>query len=330
MSIMTIAEALHVALREEMARDQEVFVIGEEVGGQYGLFDMTTGLQDIFGKDRAIATPISEAGFVGMSVGAALRGMRPVVELMYIDFIGVCMDQIINQAAKMRYMTGGQVSVPMVLLLPTGSGRRNAGQHSQCLESMLAHVPGLKMVAPTTPYDAKGLLKAAIRDDDPVMFLEPKLIMGMKGEVPEGDYVVPIGQAAVRREGKDVTIIAWSRQVLYSLEAAEKLQKEGIDPEVIDLRSLVPLDWETITESVRKTHRVVVVEECVKRGGYGAEISAQIAEELFAELSQPVARVGALNIVPPFSPPLEDAFFPHPKDIVQAAKRTMMDERNGA
>jgi pyruvate/2-oxoglutarate/acetoin dehydrogenase E1 component len=321
MSIMTIAEALHVALREEMARDREVFVIGEEVGGQYGLFDMTTGLQDIFGKDRAIATPISEAGFVGMSVGAALRGMRPVVELMYIDFIGVCMDQIINQAAKMRYMTGGQVSVPMVLLLPTGSGRRNAGQHSQCLESMLAHVPGLKMVAPTTPYDAKGLLKAAIRDNDPVMFLEHKLLFGNKGEVPEGDYVVPIGQAAVRRKGQDLTIIAWSRQVLYALEAAEELQKEGIAAEVIDLRSLVPLDWQTIAESVRKTHRVVVAEECVKRGGYGAEISAQIAEELFAELDQPVARVGALNIVPPFSPPLEDAFFPHPQDIVAAARK---------
>jgi pyruvate/2-oxoglutarate/acetoin dehydrogenase E1 component len=322
-SVMTIAEALHAALYEEMQRDKEVFVIGEEVGGKYGLFDVTTGLQDVFGKERAIATPISEAGFMGMAVGAAMRGMRPVVELMYIDFIGVCMDQIINQAAKMRYMTGGQVSVPMVLLLPTGSGRRNAGQHSQCLESMLAHIPGLKMVAPTTPYDAKGLFKAAIRDDDPVMFLEHKLIMGVKGEVPEGDYVVSIGKAVVRREGKDVTIIAWSRQVLYALDAAEELQREGIDAEVIDLRSLVPLDWETIEKSVCKTHRVVITEECVKRGGYGGEILAQIAENLFTELKQPVARVGALNIVPPFSPPLEDAFFPHPKDIAEAARKVV-------
>jgi pyruvate/2-oxoglutarate/acetoin dehydrogenase E1 component len=325
MSLMTIAEALHAALHEEMLRDKEVFVMGEDVGGQYGLFNVTTGLRDIFGKNRAIATPISEAGFVGMAVGAAIRGMRPVTELLYIDFIGVCMDQIINQAAKMRYMTGGQVSVPMVLLLPTGTGRRNAGQHSQCLESLLAHIPGLKMVAPTNPYDAKGLLKASIRDDDPVMFLEHKLIMGIKGEVPEGDYVVPIGKAAVRREGKDLTIIAWSRQVLYALEAEEELQKEGIDAEVIDLRSLVPLDWETIEKSICKTHRVVVTEECVKRGGYAGEISAQIAENLFTELYQPVARVGALNIVPPFSPPLEDAFFPHPKDIVEAARKVMCE-----
>jgi pyruvate/2-oxoglutarate/acetoin dehydrogenase E1 component len=323
MSIMTIAEALHAALYEEMINDPEVFVMGEDVGGQFGPFDVTTGLGNIFGKDRAIATPISEAGFVGMSVGAAMRGMRPVVELMYIDFIGVCMDQIINQAAKMRYMTGGQVSIPMVLRLPMGSGRRNAGQHSQCLESLLAHIPGLKMVAPTTPYDAKGLLKAAIRDDDPVMFLEHKLMFANKGEVPADDYIVPIGKAAIRREGKDVTIIAWSRQVLYAMEAAEELQKEGIDAEVIDLRSLVPLDWETIAESVHKTRRVVVTEECVKRGGYAAEISAQISEELFAELDQPVARVGALNIVPPFSPPLEDAFFPHPKDIVKATRKVV-------
>jgi pyruvate/2-oxoglutarate/acetoin dehydrogenase E1 component len=322
MSVMTISEALHAALYEEMLRDEEVFTIGEEVG-RFGPYEVTTGLETVFSKNRVIATPISEAGFVGICVGAAMRGMRPVVELMYIDFIGVCMDQIINQAAKMRYMTGGQVSIPMVLRLPMGSGRRNAGQHSQCLESMLAHVPGLKMVAPTTPYDAKGLLKAAIRDDDPVMFLDHKFLFGVKGEVPEDDYVVPIGKAAVRREGKDLTIIAWSRQVLYALEAAEELKKEGIDAEVIDLRSLVPLDWETIADSVRKTHRVVVTEECVKRGGYGAEISAQIAEELFAELEQSVARIGALNIVPPFSPPLEDAFFPHPKDIVETAKKVM-------
>jgi acetoin:2,6-dichlorophenolindophenol oxidoreductase subunit beta len=317
---MTIGSALNAALFEEMERDKEVFVIGEEIG-RTGLYGVTSGLEERFGKSRVIRTPISEAGFVGMSVGAAMRGMRPVTELMYIDFIGVCMDQVINQAAKMRYMTGGQVSIPMVLLLPTGAGRRNAGQHSQSLESLLAHIPGLKMVAPTTPYDAKGLLKASIRDDDPVMFLEHKFTAGIEGDVPDGDYIVPIGKANVRRKGKDVTVIAWSRQVIYALEAAEELQKEGINAEIIDLRSLVPLDWDTIQESVCKTHRVVITEECVKRGGYAAEISAQISENLFGELNRPVERIGALNITPPFSPPLEDAFFPHPKDIIAAVRK---------
>jgi pyruvate/2-oxoglutarate/acetoin dehydrogenase E1 component len=323
MSVITISKALHAALREEMTKDQAVFVIGEDIGGQSSPYGVARDLETIFGKNRVIATPLSEAGYVGISIGASMRGMRPVIEFASIDFIGVCMDQIINQAAKMRYMSGGQVSVPIVLHLPIGSGLRKAGQHSQCLESMLAHLPGLKIVAPTTPYDAKGLFKAAIRDDDPVVFLTHKFLFDVKGEVSEDDYIIPIGEATIRREGKDVTIIAWSRQVLYSLEAAEKLQKEGIDAEVLDLRSLVPLDWETIAESVCKTHRVVVTEECVKRGGYAGEISAQIAEELFTELYQPVARVGALNIVPPFSPPLEDAFFPHPQDIVDAAEIIM-------
>jgi pyruvate dehydrogenase E1 component beta subunit len=246
--------------------------------------------------------------------------MRPVAELMYIDFIGVCMDQIINQAAKLHFMTGGQAKIPMVLMLPMGSGRRNAGQHSQCLESMLTHVPGLKVTAPATPYDAAGLFRASIRDDDPVMFLGHKLIYNLEGEVPDGDYVVPIGEAAIRREGDDVTLLAWSRQVLYALDAAQELASIGINTEVIDLRSLVPLDWGTIRDSVAKTGRVVISEECVKRGGYASEIAAQISEELFDCLKAPVKRVGARNIVPPFSPPLEDVFFPHPADIVHAAK----------
>lgn len=322
MSEKTISQALHETLRNEMLRDPTVFTIGEEVGFD-GLYGVTLGLEKEFGDKRVLATPISEAGFVGMSVGAAMSGMRPVAELMYIDFIGVCMDQIINQAAKMHFMTGGQVSVPMVLRVPMGSGRRNAGQHSQNLESMLTHVPGLKVVAPITPYDAKGMLAAAIRDDDPVIMLEHKLCYNEKGEVPDEDYIVPFGQAAIRREGSDVTLIGWSRQVLYELEAAEILAREGISCEVVDIRSLVPLDFETIEKSVRKTGRALVSQECVNRGGYGGEISAQISEFLFDALKAPVVRLGAKNICPPFAHTLEDAFFPHVDDIVAAVRKMM-------
>ncbi|MCI9648859.1 alpha-ketoacid dehydrogenase subunit beta [Oscillibacter sp.] len=325
MSIKTISEALHEALRGEMLRDPRVFTIGEECGFN-GLYGVSTDLEKEFGSKRVIATPISEAGFVGMSVGAAMRGMRPVAELMYIDFIGVCMDQIINQAAKMCYMTGGQIGVPMVLRLPMGSGRRNAGQHSQNLESLLTHIPGLKVVAPITPYDAKGMLTAAIRDEDPVVMLEHKLCYNIQGEVPEGDYTVPFGQAAVRREGTDVTLIGWSRQVLNELEAAETLEKEGISAEVVDIRSLVPLDFETIAASVTKTGRALVAQECVNRGGYGGEISAQISENLFDRLKAPVMRIGAKNIVPPFAHTLEDAFFPNTADIVSAVREMMKKE----
>jgi len=326
MSVKTISQALHESLRNEMLRDSKVFTMGEECGFD-GLYGVSTDLEKEFGTKRVIATPISEAGFVGMAVGAAMRGMRPVAELMYIDFIGVCMDQIINQAAKMCYMTGGQISVPMVLRLPMGSGRRNAGQHSQNLESLLTHIPGLKVIAPITPYDAKGMLTAAIRDDDPVVMIEHKLCYNIQGEVPEEDYVVPFGKAAVRREGTDVTLIGWSRQVLNELEAAEILAGDGISAEVIDIRSLVPLDFETIAASVRKTGRVLVAQECVNRGGYGGEISAQIAENLFDALKAPVVRIGAKNIVPPFAHTLEDAFFPHTEDIVAAVRNMMKEER---
>ena len=326
MSVKTISQALHESLRNEMLRDSKVFTMGEECGFD-GLYGVSTDLEKEFGTKRVIATPISEAGFVGMAVGAAMRGMRPVAELMYIDFIGVCMDQIINQAAKMCYMTGGQISVPMVLRLPMGSGRRNAGQHSQNLESLLTHIPGLKVIAPITPYDAKGMLTAAIRDDDPVVMIEHKLCYNIQGEVPEEDYVVPFGKAAVRREGTDVTLIGWSRQVLNELEAAEILAGDGISAEVIDIRSLVPLDFEANAASVRKTGRVLVAQECVNRGGYGGEISAQIAENLFDALKAPVVRIGAKNIVPPFAHTLEDAFFPHTEDIVAAVRNMMKEER---
>jgi len=316
MSLLSMSKALRAAILEEMREDPNVIIMGEDVGKMGNPFALTQGLLDEFGPDRVIDTPICEAGFTGMAVGAALRGLRPIVELMYVDFAGVCMDEIMNQAAKMRYMTGGQVHVPMVIRAPMGSGRRNAGQHSQCLETLFTHIPGLKVVSPSNPAEAKSLLKSAIRDPDPVVFLEHKLLYAEKGEVPEQDEYIPLGSAKVAKQGKDVTVIAWSRQVNFALKAAEELEKEGVSAEVIDLRSLVPLDFATIAKSVKKTHRVVVVQEGVKRSGYAGEISAQIMEELFDELDAPVMRVAAKNVVPPFSPPLEDAFFPHAEDIV--------------
>lgn len=320
---ITYGQALSEAIHEEMVRDESVFVIGEDMGVMGSVFGLTKGFMDEFGANRVIDTPISESGFTGMSVGAAMRGLRPVVELMYVDFTGVCMDPIMNQAAKMRYMTGGQATVPMVIRAPQGAGRRNAGQHSQSLEALFTHIPGLKVVVPSTPYDAKGLLKTAIRDDDPVIFLEHKLLYAGKGEVPEEEYLIPFGQADVKRPGKDVTILTYSREVLFSLQAADELAKEGIDVEVIDLRSLVPLDWETIAASVKKTHRVVVVQEAPKRGGFGGEIAAQVMEELFDELDAPVERVAGMNVVPPFSPALEDHIYPRPECIIKGVKKAM-------
>lgn len=317
MRTITYGNAIGEAVHEEMARDKSVILLGEDVGVMGNVFGLYKGFMEEFGADRVIDTPISEAGFTGMGVGVAMRGLRPVVELMYIDFAPICFDSIANQAAKMRYMTGGQVTVPMVIRAPGGAGRRNAGQHSQSLEALFTHIPGLKVVAPGTPYDAKGLLKKAIRDDDPVIFVEHKILYSQKGEVPEEEYLIPLGKADIKRPGKDVTIITYSRQVLFALEAAKQLEQQGIDVEVLDLRSLVPLDWEAIETSVKKTHRVVVVQEAVKRGGYGGEIAAQIMEGAFDYLDAPVKRVAASNVVPPFSPPLEDAFFPGVKDIIE-------------
>ncbi len=323
MKKISISKAISEGLHEEMLRDENVIVLGEDMAKMGNVFAITQGFLEEFGPNRVIDTPISESGFLGMSVGAAMRGIRPVAELMYVDFIGVSFDPIMNQAAKMRYMTGGQVHVPMVLRAPMGSGRRNAGQHSQCLESLFTGIPGLKVVCPSTAKDAKGLIKAAIRDEDPVIFLEHRLIYAKKEEIPEEEYIIELGKADIKREGKDVTIITWSRQVYFALEAAEELAKEGIDVEVLDLRSLVPLDWEAIKESVCKTHNVVVVHEGVKRGGFGGELSAQITEDLFDELDAPVERVAALNVVAPFAPTLEDAFFPHPEDITKAVKKLL-------
>lgn len=320
---ISISKAIGEALHEEMLRDPKVIIMGEDMGKMGNVFGITVGFQEEFGENRVIDTPISESGFCGMAVGAAMRGIRPVVELMYDDFITVAADPILNQAAKMRYMTGGQATVPMVLRLPMGAGRRNAGQHSQCLENMFCHTPGLKVIAPSTAEDAKGLLKSAIRDDDPVICMEHKLLYAKKEQIPEGEYTIPLGVADVKREGSDITIITWSREVYFALEAEEKLAAEGIQAEVLDLRTLVPLDWDAIVASVSKTHNVIVVSEEVKRGSYAAEISAQIAEELFDELDAPVERVCGLNIVSPFSPTLEDENFPHPENIVAAVKKVL-------
>lgn len=320
---LNISKAIGEALHEEMARDENVIIMGEDMGKMGNVFGITVGFQEEFGENRVFDTPISESGFCGMAVGAAMRGIRPVVELMYDDFITVAADPIINQAAKMRYMTGGQATVPMVLRLPMGAGRRNAGQHSQCFENIFCHTPGLKVVAPSSAEDAKGLLKSAIRDEDPVIFIEHKLLYAKKEQIPEGEYTIPLGVADVKREGTDITIVTWSREVYFALEAAEELAKEGISAEVLDLRTLVPLDWDAIVKSVSKTHNVIVLSEEVKRGSYAAEISAQIAEELFDELDAPVERVCGLNIVSPFSPTLEDENFPHPADIVKAVKKVL-------
>ena len=320
---ITVSKAIGEALHEEMVRDDKVFIMGEDMAVMGNVFAITKGFLEEFGPNRVIDTPISEEGFCGMAVGAAMRGLRPVVELMYDDFATVAADPLLNRAAKMRYMSGGQATVPMVLRAPMGAGRRNAGQHSQSFENFFCHFPGLKVIAPCTAKDAKGMLKTAIRDDDPVIVLEHKLLYAKKEEIPEEEYLIPLGQADVKREGKDLTIITWSREVNFSLEAAETLAAEGIDVEVLDLRSLVPLDWDAIVKSISKTHNAIIVSEEVKRGSYAGEISAQIAEELFDELDAPVERVCGLNIVPPFSPTLEDENFPHPDTIVKAVKRVL-------
>lgn len=317
---LSISKAIREGLHEEMVRDRNVVVLGEDMAEMGSVFGITAGFLDEFGPLRVIDTPISESGFTGMAVGMAMRGLRPVVEWMYDDFIGCCLDPVMNQAAKLRYMTGGQVTMPVVFRAPMGAGRRNAGQHSQCLEALFTHIPGLKVVCPSTAADHKGLLKSAIRDDDPVVFLEHKLLYALKEELPEDDCLIPLGKADIKRPGSSLTIVTWSRQVYFALEAAETLATDGIDAEVLDLRSLVPLDWEAIAESVRKTHNVMIVEEGVRRGGVGAELSAQITEDLFDELDAPVCRVAGANTVSPFSPPLEDMVFPNAGNIVAAAR----------
>lgn len=316
-------QALNEALREEMQRDQRVFLMGEDIGAYGGAYGATRGLLDQFGAERVRDTPISEAAIAGVGIGAAMAGMRPVNEIMYIDFTLLAADQIANQGAKNRYMFGGRSIVPLVIRTEGGSGRGIAAQHSQNLEAIWTHFPGLYVVMPATPYDAKGLLKAAIREDNLVMFIEHKMLYGNTGPVPEEEYIIPLGVADVKRPGKDVSVITYSRMVLRALEAAENLAKEGIDVEVVDLRTLKPLDLDTVIASVKKTGRAVVVYEGYKTGGYGAEIVTLINENAFDYLDAPVVRLAAADVPVPASPVLETAAIPQTRDLEQAIKKAL-------
>ncbi len=320
---ITYSQALNQALFEEMRADPRVYVMGEDIGLYGGVFRVTQGLIDEFGEQRVRDTAISEAGFVGLAIGTAMMGMRPVVELMFMDFALVAADQIVNQAAKMRYMSGGQTAVPIVIRSQQGGGRGNGAQHSQSFESWFAQVPGLKVVAPATPRDAKGLLKSAIRDGNPVIFIEHKLLYNTKGDVPEGDYTVPIGKAEVKRVGRDITIVSYSRTLLFALEAAETLAQQGIEAEVIDLRTIEPLDMDTILESVRGTARLLVVHESHSSCGMGAEIITRVYEEEPDALVLPAKRLGARHVPIPVAEVLENVVLPQPSDIVKAVEEMM-------
>jgi pyruvate/2-oxoglutarate/acetoin dehydrogenase E1 component len=323
MPVLTYAQALNEALREEMQADERVFVMGEDIGPHGGIFRVTKDLYNEFGAERVRDTPISEAAFVGLGVGSALVGMRPVVELLFMDFALVAADQIVNQAAKLRYMAGGAVSVPIVIRAQQGGGRGNGAQHSQSFESWFAQVPGLITVAPSTPADAKGLLKSAIRAGNPVMFIEHKLLYNTKGEVPTGEHIVPIGKADVKRMGRDITIVSYSRTVLFALEAAEQLSQKGIEAEVIDLRTIEPLDMDTILESIRGTVRLLVVHESHTNCGIGAEIIVRVNEQASDVLITPARRLGAKHVPIPVAEPLEDAVLPQVADIVKAVEEMM-------
>jgi len=317
---LTFAEAVREALAEEMRRDSRVCIIGEDVAEAGTPFKVLSGLVEEFGTERVIDTPISEAGFTGLAVGAAMTGMRPVVDIMFGDFLTLTLDQLVNQAAKIHYMSGGELHVPMVLRTTLGATRRTAAQHSQSLHAWVSHVPGLKVVLPSTPFDAKGLLKAAIRDDNPVVFFEDKMMYRLKGPVPAEEYTIPFGVADVKREGTDVTIVATSSMVQVALGAAKLLEADGISAEVIDPRTLWPLDEKTLVESAKKTSRVIVVDEGYGRYGATAEIASAITEGAFFDLEAPVKRIGAMHVPIPFSPPLEDATVPNEQAVVAAAK----------
>ena len=320
MPAITYAQALNDALREEMHLDPRVFLMGEDIGHHGGIFRVTKDLIDEFGADRVRDTPISESSFVGLGIGAAMAGMRPVVELLFMDFALVAADQIVNQAAKLRYMSGGTVSVPIVIRAQQGGGRGNGAQHSQSFESWFAQVPGLIVVAPSTPADAKGLLKSSIRLGNPVIFIEHKLLYNTKGEVPEGEYDIPIGKAEVKRDGRDITIVSYSRTLLFALEAAETLSRQGIEAEVIDLRTIEPLDMKTILQSIRGTGRLLVVHESHSNCGLGAEIIARVEEQAPDRLTLPARRLGAKHVPIPVAESLENAILPQTDDIVRAVE----------
>ena len=321
---ITYAQAVKEAMSQEMQRDEKVFFMGEDIGVYGGAFGVSAGMVAEFGEERVRDTPISEAAIIGAAVGAACTGMRPIAELMFSDFTAVAMDQIVNQAAKMRYQFGGQAKVPLVIRTPAGSGTGAAAQHSQSPEAWFCHVPGLKVVVPSTPYDAKGLLISAIRDDNPVMFFEQKLLYRQKGPVPEEEYNVPLGVAEVKRAGKDLTIITYGRMLPLCLEVAENLAQEGIDIEVIDPRTLIPLDKETLVVSARKTGKVLIVHEAVQTGGFGGEIYATIGEsEAFFYLDAPIKRLGGLDVPIPYSLELEREVVPTVDSITQAVYQLM-------
>jgi len=321
MRTLTFAGALNEALAQEMRANPKIFIAGEDVGQYGGIYGVTKGLFEEFGEKRVKDTPITESAIIGLAVGAAAAGMHPVVELMFVDFIGVCLDQLFNQAAKIKYMFGGKAKLPLVLRATQGAGHQAAAQHSQCLEAWFMHIPGLKVVVPSTPYDAKGLLITALRDENPVVFLEHKFLYGTaEGDVPEESYSIPFGKADVKRKGSDVTVVATMRMVHKALAAAEKLEKDGISVEVIDPRTLTPLDDGTIIESVKKTHRLVVVTEEVGHAGSGAEIVARVADKAFDYLDAGIKRVAAPFTPVPFSPGLEEAYIPSEAKIIAAVK----------
>lgn len=318
---LSYAQAIQEAMAIAMEQDERVFLMGEDIGVYGGAFQVTGDLVERFGSERVMDTPISELGGAGVAVGAALTGLRPIFEFQFSDFATLAMEQIVNQAAKMRFMLGGEVSVPVVMRFPAGSGTGAAAQHSQSLEAWLGHVPGLKVIQPATPHDAKGMLLAAVADPDPVMIFEHKLLYKMKGPVPEGHYIVPIGKADVRRQGRDLTIVATSIMVHKALEAAAALEAEGIDIEVIDLRTVRPMDKQTIIDSVKKTSRLLCVYEAVKTLGIGAEVSAVVAEsDAFDYLDAPIVRLGGAEVPIPYNPELEKATVPQVPDIIAAAR----------
>jgi pyruvate dehydrogenase E1 component beta subunit len=317
---LTMAEAVREALSEEMRRDPSVFIMGEDVAEAGTPFKVLSGMVEEFGKSRVIDTPISEPGFTGIGVGAAMTGLRPVVDIMFGDFLTLVMDQLVNQAAKVHYMSGGAWKVPMVLRTTLGASRRSAAQHSQSLQAWLSHVPGLKVVLPSTPYDAKGLLKTAIRDDNPVIFFEDKMMFRLKGPVPVEDYTIPFGVADIKREGEDITIVATSSMVQVALGAATLLEEIGISAEVVDPRTTWPLDEKTLIESAKKTSRAIVLDEGYERYGVTAELASVIATGAFYDLDAPVKRIGAMHVPIPFSPPLEDATIPTEKSVFEAAR----------
>ncbi|GAI00659.1 unnamed protein product [marine sediment metagenome] len=318
---ITYAEAIREALRQEMRRDENIFLIGEDIGIYGGAFGVTYGLINEFGEERVRDTPISELAIVGTSLGAAITGMRPIAEIMFMDFTTLAMEQIVNQAAKMKYMFGGKAKIPMVIRTPAGSGTGAAAQHSQSLEAWFTHIPGLKVVMPSTPYDAKGLLISSIRDDNPVIFIEHKLLYKISGEVPEEEYEIPLGVADVKREGEDLTIIAISIMVQRAISASKELKKEGISVEILDPRTLKPYDKKTIIESIKKTGKVIIVHEACKTSGFGAEIAAMISEsESFDYLDAPIKRLGGLDIPIPYNRNLEKHAVPQTEDIIDATK----------